>query len=134
MTDARCASTYHDRLKANCAVYASVSQLGHHQRLLGGLRSLYARTAHSAFQLFRGINRVDLKGKRQGRWVERIDNVRGERGFEEQGFYLNGQKEGQWQRFTLEGDLIAIENYKWGYKNGKCVYMSPMGDPLREES
>ena len=80
------------------------------------------------------LNRVDQKGRRQGPWVERIDNVRGERGYEEQGFYHNGQKEGQWQRFTLEGDLVAIEQFKWGYKNGKSVYMNPMGDPLREES
>lgn len=80
------------------------------------------------------LNRVDAKGHRQGRWVERVENAKGERGYEEQGTYLNGQKEGQWQRFSLEGDLIAIEQYKWGYKNGKSVYMTPMGDPLREES
>ena len=80
------------------------------------------------------LNRVDAKGQRQGRWVERVENAKGERGYEEQGTYLNGQKEGQWQRFSLEGDLIAIEQYKWGYKNGKSVYMTPMGDPLREES
>lgn len=80
------------------------------------------------------LNRVDAKGRRQGRWVEKVPEAKGERGYEEQGFYLNGQKEGQWQRFSLEGDLIAIENYKWGYKNGKSVYMTPMGDPLREES
>jgi hypothetical protein len=80
------------------------------------------------------LNRVDLKGRKQGRWVEKVDNLKGERGYEEQGFYLNGQKEGQWQRFSLDGDLVAIEQYKWGYKNGKSVYMTPMGDPLREES
>lgn len=80
------------------------------------------------------LNRVDQKGRKQGRWVEKVDNAKGERGYEEQGFYYNGQREGQWQRFSLEGDLLAIEQYKWGYKNGKCVYLSPMGDPLREES
>jgi len=80
------------------------------------------------------LNRVDAKNRKQGRWVERVENARGERGYEEQGFYVNGQKEGQWQRFSLEGDLVAIENYKWGYKNGKSVYMTPMGDPVREES
>lgn len=80
------------------------------------------------------LNRVDQKGRRQGRCVEKVENAKGERGYEEQGVYLNGQKEGQWQRFSLEGDLIAIEQYKWGYKNGKSVYMTPMGDPLREES
>lgn len=80
------------------------------------------------------LNRVDRKGQRQGRWVEKIPDTRGEKGYEEQGVYLNGKKEGQWQRFSLEGDLVAIEQYKFGYKNGKCVYLTPMGDPLREES
>lgn len=80
------------------------------------------------------LNRVDMQGRKQGPWVERIENVRGERGYEEQGIYINGKKEGQWQRFSLEGDLTAIENYKWGYKNGKSVYVTPMGDPVREES
>lgn len=80
------------------------------------------------------LNRVDIKGRKQGPWVEKVDNVRGERGYEEQGFYLNGSREGQWQRFSLDGDLVAIENYRWGFKNGKSVYMTPMGDPLREEN
>lgn len=80
------------------------------------------------------LNRVDAKGQRQGRWVEKIPDTRGEKGYEEQGVYQNGKKEGQWQRFSLEGDLVAIEQYKFGYKNGKSVYLTPMGDPLREES
>lgn len=80
------------------------------------------------------LNCVDTKGRKQGRWVVRVDNVRGERGYEEEGAYLNGQKEGTWRRFSLEGDLVAVENYRWGYKNGQSIYMTPMGDPLREEN
>lgn len=80
------------------------------------------------------LNCVDAKGRRQGPWVMKVENAKGERGYEEQGFFINGQREGQWQRFSLEGDLTAIENYKWGYKNGKSIYLSNMGDPLREES
>jgi hypothetical protein len=80
------------------------------------------------------LNCVDLKGKKQGRWVVKVDDLRGERGYEEEGAYLDSKKEGTWRRFTLEGDLVAIENYRWGNKDGKNVYLSPMGDPLREES
>jgi hypothetical protein len=77
---------------------------------------------------------VDVKGKKQGRWVIKIDEVRGEPGFEEEGEFRNSKKEGLWRRFNLQGDLIAIENYRWGNKNGKNIYFNHMGDPLREES
>lgn len=80
------------------------------------------------------LNCVDMKGKKQGRWVLKVDNLRGERGYEEEGAFVNGKKEGAWRRFSLEGDLVALENYRWGNKNGKNVYFSNMGDPLREES
>jgi hypothetical protein len=80
------------------------------------------------------LNCVDAKDHKQGRWVIKVDNLRGERGYEEEGLFLNSKKEGPWRRFSLEGDLIAVENYRWGNKNGKNVYFSPMGDPLREES
>src|SRR5215218_9042244 len=80
------------------------------------------------------LNCVDMKGLKQGRWVIHVDEVRGERGYEEEGVFLNSKKEGPWRRYSLEGDVIAIENYRWGNKNGKNIYFSPMGDPLREES
>ena len=80
------------------------------------------------------LNCVDKKGLKQGRWVIHVDDVRGERGYEEEGAFLNSKKEGPWRRYSLEGDIIAMENYRWGNKDGKNVYFSPMGDPLREES
>src|SRR6476661_4877226 len=80
------------------------------------------------------LNRIDMKGQKQGPWVAHVDDLRGERGYEEEGVYLNSKKEGTWRRFSLEGDLIAIENYRWGNKDGKNLYFTPMGDPLREES
>ena len=80
------------------------------------------------------LNCVDQKGRKQGRWVIKVDNLRGERGYEEEGAFENNKKEGTWRRFSLEGDLIALENYRWGNKNGKNIYFSPMGDPVREES
>lgn len=80
------------------------------------------------------LNCVDMKGRKQGRWVVHVDNLRGERGFEEEGVYVNGLKEGIWRRFSLEGDLTAIENYRWGNKDGRNIYLNNLGDPLRQES
>lgn len=80
------------------------------------------------------LNCVDVKGLKQGRWVIKVDDLRGERGFEEEGVFKNSKKEGPWRRYSLEGDIIAMENYRWGNKDGKNVYFSPMGDPIREES
>ena len=80
------------------------------------------------------LNCVDMKGVKQGRWVNEMPPLRGEKGFEEQGIYINGKKEGQWQQFTLDGDLLAIENYRWGNKHGRSMYYTPFGQPVREES
>jgi antitoxin component YwqK of YwqJK toxin-antitoxin module len=80
------------------------------------------------------LNCVDFKGLKQGRWVVKVETLRGERGYEEEGVYKNGQKSGVWRRFSLEGDLIAIENYRWGQKDGRNVYFNHMGEPMREES
>lgn len=80
------------------------------------------------------LNCVDIKGMKQGRWVIEKPPLRGEKGYEEQGVFINDKKEGQWQQFTLDGDLLSIENYRWGNKNGRSIYYTPFGQPLREES
>jgi hypothetical protein len=80
------------------------------------------------------LNRVDKQGKKQGPWVIHVDEVRGERGYEEEGYFENDRKEGRWRRYSLDGDLLANENYRWGNKNGKCQYYTNMGDLVREES
>ncbi len=80
------------------------------------------------------LNCVDVKGKKQGRWVVKVESLRGERGYEEEGEYINNKKEGTWRRFSLQGDLTAIEGYRWGNKNGQSTYLNPMGDPVRQES
>jgi hypothetical protein len=66
------------------------------------------------------INRVDKSGLKQGEWVKRLESVRGEPGYEEEGIYLNSRQEGKWQLYTLMGDLVGIENYRWGNKDGVC--------------
>ena len=79
------------------------------------------------------LNCVDGKGLKQGKWVIKVEDLRGERGYEEEGAYVNDKREGTWRRFSLEGDMIAVENYRWGNKNGKNIYFTMMGEPLREE-
>ncbi|MCC6287209.1 MAG: hypothetical protein IT249_04935 [Chitinophagaceae bacterium] len=80
------------------------------------------------------LNRVDKNDKKQGPWVVRVEELRGEPGYEEEGFFEDSKKEGTWRKYALSGDLIAIENYKWGEKDGKQQYYTKMGDLLREES
>jgi hypothetical protein len=80
------------------------------------------------------LNRVDMKDMKQGPWVVHVDPLRGEDGYDEQGIYENDKKEGQWKRFSPEGDLLAVENYYQGMKNGKCKYFLYTGELQREES
>ena len=80
------------------------------------------------------INRVDMKGMKQGPWVVHVDPLRGEDGYDEQGFFKDDKKEGTWKRFSSEGDLLAVEGYYFGMKTGKCKYYLYTGELEREES
>ena len=80
------------------------------------------------------INAVDKKDLKQGRWVIRTAELRGEPGFDDEGLFKNGKKEGVWRRYNFNGDLIAIENFKYGGKDGVQQYFTMMGDLGREES
>ena len=99
--------------------------------------SFTANAQWKSYELFQQrdtINRVDLKGMKQGPWIVKVQALRGERGYEEEGYYENDLKEGVWKRFSLEGDCLAVENYRYGMKNGRCVYFTNAGEPMREES
>jgi hypothetical protein len=80
------------------------------------------------------LNKVDAKNQKQGKWVVRIDEVRGEPGYEEEGIYKNNRREGGWRIYSLEGDLKGLEFYKWGNKDGNCQYFNSSGSLVREES
>ena len=80
------------------------------------------------------INAIDKKDLKQGKWILHTGELRGEPGYEEEGIFKNGKKEGVWRRYNLNGDLIAIENYKYGGKEGVQQYFTMMGDLGREES
>ena len=79
------------------------------------------------------LNRIDLKGLKQGPWVVQVPELRGERGYEEEGVYIDDKKEGVWRRFSVEGDMIAVESFRYGMKDGKCIYFTYAGEPEREE-
>ncbi len=79
------------------------------------------------------INRTDMIGRKHGPWVNRVEALRGEQGYEEEGWYAYDKKEGEWRLFSLMGDLIGIENYKWGEKHGKFVYFTNLGSLRLEQ-
>jgi antitoxin component YwqK of YwqJK toxin-antitoxin module len=79
------------------------------------------------------INIVDKDNKKQGKWVNHIEEVRGEPGYEEEGIYKNDNKEGVWRLYNLTGDLIGVENYTLGGKDGVQQYYTYLGDLYKEE-
>jgi hypothetical protein len=79
------------------------------------------------------LNAVDMKGQKQGKWIIHVNALRGEPAYDEEGIFLNDKKEGKWIRFNVMGDPLAIENYRWGNKNGICRYYTISGME-REES
>jgi len=80
------------------------------------------------------LNRVDQNGMKQGPWVIQMPDLRGEPGYEEEGFFKDNKKDGRWLRYSLQGDKMAIENYRWGTKDGRCQYFNQVEDLIREES
>jgi len=80
------------------------------------------------------LNRVDMKGLKQGPWFVHTDDLRGERGYEEEGYFENDQKEGVWKRYSLQGIKIAEENYRWGKLHGRQRYFTYNGGLLRVEN
>lgn len=80
------------------------------------------------------LNAIGLDGKKTGKWVIRVEELRGEPGYEEEGYYKKGEKDGYWRKYSLEGDLIAIEHYTLGGKDGLQQYFTYLGDLIREEN
>lgn len=79
------------------------------------------------------LNIVDKKGLKQGRWINTVGEVRGEPGYEEEGYYKDDKKTGPWRKYTSTGDIIAIENYRFGGKDGIQQYFTFLGNLEREE-
>ncbi|WP_153799595.1 hypothetical protein [Foetidibacter luteolus] len=79
------------------------------------------------------LNCIDVNNMKQGKWVEHIEPLRGEPGYEQEGVYKNSKKDGLWRKYSLQGDILAMENYRFGNKNGRCQYFNLNG-LVREES
>jgi hypothetical protein len=107
--------------------------------LILSLSILFSVAANAQCRTFRisskgdTLDCVDMKGLKQGKWLVKVAPLRGEPGYEEEGAFVNDKKEGLWRRYNLMGDPLAEENYKWGNKNGRCIYFTLTG-PEREES
>jgi antitoxin component YwqK of YwqJK toxin-antitoxin module len=80
------------------------------------------------------LNAIDNQENKQGKWVLHVDALRGEPGYEEEGIFKDGKKEGIWRKYSLTGDIIAVEFYKLGGKHGVQQYYTYLGDLLLEES
>jgi hypothetical protein len=80
------------------------------------------------------LNRVDMKDRKQGPWVLHVEALRGEPGYDEQGYFIDDKKDGLWVRFSTDGDKIAEESYRWGSLDGKAKYYTRNGGLLRVES
>jgi len=80
------------------------------------------------------VNRIDMNGMKQREWIVRVESLRGEPGYEEEGEFVNNRKEGEWRIFNLMGDLIGIEQYRWGNKDGLAQYFNINGQLRLEQS
>jgi hypothetical protein len=79
------------------------------------------------------LNCVDENGKKRGKWVIHVDPLRGNPGYDEEGEFVDNRKEGIWRRYNSMGDLVAIQNYKWGNLDGISQFFGVAGLE-REES
>ncbi|MEI6583867.1 MAG: hypothetical protein WCO43_09785 [Chitinophagia bacterium] len=78
------------------------------------------------------INKVDMNNLKQGKWVIRVAPLRGNPGYEEEGYFKDDLKQGTWKSYNLMGDKIAEEVFRNGNKDGRCTYYSVAG-MIREE-
>ncbi|MEO5892749.1 MAG: hypothetical protein ABIQ31_21045 [Ferruginibacter sp.] len=79
------------------------------------------------------LNIVDKKGLKQGKWVISVGELRGEPGYDEEGIFKDDKKTGVWRRYNSTGDILAIEHYQFGGKDGVQEYFTFLGDLERQE-
>lgn len=79
------------------------------------------------------LNVVDKNNLKQGKWVVTVQELRGEPGYEEEGYFKDDKKWGPWRKYNSTGDILAIENYKAGGKEGVQEYFTFLGDMIRHE-
>ncbi|MEI2748304.1 MAG: hypothetical protein V9E88_06075 [Ferruginibacter sp.] len=80
------------------------------------------------------INAITKDGQKIGKWVIEVPEIRGEPGYVEEGIYRKGVKDGYFRRYSSQGDLLAVEHYILGGKDGVQLYYNYVGDMEREEN
>lgn len=70
------------------------------------------------------LNQYDSKGMKDGLWLNRMPEKKGEGAYNEFGNYHRGEKTGLWYKMNINGDLMAIENYKRDYYDGQVKYFT----------
>ena len=80
------------------------------------------------------LNRLNSKGKKVGKWINDMPELRGEPGYVEEGEYVNGEKDGVWRKYSSVGDLIGLEYYILGGKAGAQKYFDFLGRLERIEN
>ena len=73
------------------------------------------------------LNCTDNNNNKQGKWVMSQPAKYGNPGYSEEGVFVDNKKEGVWRMYSAQGDVLAIENYRWGQKNGLCDYYTLNG-------
>ena len=80
------------------------------------------------------INAINNDGQKVGKWVNEAGELRGEPGYVEEGKYRKGEKNGFWRKYSTQGDLLSVENYINGGKEGLQQYFTFLGVLEREEN
>ncbi len=73
------------------------------------------------------LNCVDKNDVKRGKWVIHMESLRGNPGYDEEGIYVADRREGIWRRYSLMGDLVSIQNYKWGNLDSISQYYTIAG-------
>lgn len=79
------------------------------------------------------LNIIDKNDLKQGKWVTTVGEIRGEPGYDEEGLYKDNEKTGPWRKYTSTGDILAIENFRLGGKDGRQEYFNFLGILQRQE-
>lgn len=97
------------------------------------MMSLLAYEAQSQCKTFKltskgdTLNCTDANDKKRGKWKIHVDPIRGNPGYDEEGEFADNRKEGIWRKYNTMGDVIAIQNYKWGNLDGISQYFGIAG-------
>lgn len=82
------------------------------------------------------INTVDLKGKKQGRWVyygaHKDSSCYGKNQKVEEGQFVDGKRTGEWINYYCNGNKKSILNYTKGIPTGKLVIYDSNGKVVEE--